>query len=67
MTHAGSGINGSVKPNMDQLINLPGLNSDYSDDPFHLKGGGGNSSGVIRPGVGSPGSGFGSQKASLKI
>ena len=44
MMHAGHGINGSVKPNMDQLINLPGLDNDYSDDYF--KGGPGNINGV---------------------
>jgi len=58
VTQNGHGINGggAVKPNMDQLINIPGIDNDYSDD--YLKGGGGNSSGVLKPGGASPSSGF---------
>ena len=68
MTQLGHGMNGHVKPNIDQLINLPGLDNDYSDD--YLKGGGGiGTGGVLKPGGGntSPGSGFGSLKATSKI
>lgn len=60
-----------MRPNIDQLAHLPGLDNDYSDD--YLKGGGGLGStsagaiGGLKPGGMSPTGGFGSQKSTFKI
>lgn len=67
--NVGGGINGNggVKPNLDQLISLPGLDNDYNDD--YLKGGGSNSSGGLNgmKGSGSPVTGFAAGKTSFKL
>ncbi len=59
------GINGGVKPNLDQLTNLPGLDHDFKDDYF--KGGGGVEHIAPKHGGASPTSGFSSQKTGFKL
>ena len=68
-TQIGGGIYGGVKPNLDQLIHLPGLDHDYKDDYLKGRGSGGGGADHDAPkhGGASPTSGFGSQKTDFKL